>query len=262
MTRETYDVQLLSIELIDANPFQPRKTFCDDGLLELADSINEIGLIQPISVRKKSDGRYELIAGERRLRACKIAEISNVPSIIIQMNDNESAVVALVENLQREDLNFIEEAEGYLRLVEDHGFSQKEIAQQIGKNQSTVSNKLRILKLPPIAKDLILQNNLTERHARALLKVEDDDLKVKAIKQVIKNDLNVKKTEALIESYMALQKDQKRKSQRVFSKMNYKIYVNTIKQAYQAIVDTGLNVQYKEKDNDDYIEVVVRIPKQ
>lgn len=262
MTRETYDVQLLSIELIDANPFQPRKTFCDDGLLELADSINEIGLIQPISVRKKNDGRYELIAGERRLRACKIAEISNVPSIIIQMNDNESAVVALVENLQREDLNFIEEAEGYLRLVEDHGFSQKEIAQQIGKNQSTVSNKLRILKLPPIAKDLILQNNLTERHARALLKVEDDDLKVKAIKQVIKNDLNVKKTEALIESYMALQKEQKRKSQRVFSKMNYKIYVNTIKQAYQAIVDTGLNVQYKEKDNEDYIEVVVRIPKQ
>lgn len=261
MTRDIYDVQFLSIELIDANPFQPRKTFSDDGLNELSDSIKEIGLIQPISVRQKENGRYELIAGERRLRACKLAEISNVPSIIIQMKDNESAVAALVENLQREDLNFIEEAEGYLKLVENHGFSQKEIAQQIGKNQSTVSNKLRILKLPPIAKDLIVQNDLTERHARALLKIEDDNLKVKAIKQVIKNDLNVKKTEALIESYMTLEKEQKRKTQRIFSKINYKIYVNTIKQAYQAIVDTGLDVEYKERDNDDYIEVVVRIPK-
>lgn len=262
MTRETYDVQFLSIELIDANPYQPRKTFSDDGLIELSDSIKEIGLIQPISVRQIEGGRYELIAGERRLRACKLAEIFNVPSLIVQMKDNESAIVALVENLQREDLNFIEEAEGYLRLVEDHGFSQKNIAQKIGKNQSTVSNKLRILKLPTIAKDLIVQNNLTERHARALLKVEDDELKVKAIKQVIKNDLNVKNTEVLIESYMTLQKEKKRKTQRVFSKMNYKIYVNTIKQAYQAIVDTGLNVQYNERDSDDYIEVVVRIPKQ
>lgn len=261
MTRETYDVQFLEIDLIDANPFQPRKAFSDDGIRELSDSIREIGLIQPISVRSKEDGRYELIAGERRLRACKLAEIAEVPSIIVKMEDMESAVVALVENLQREDLNFIEEAEGYQRLIDDHGFSQKDIAQQIGKNQSTVSNKLRILKLPPVAKDLLVQNQLTERHARALLKVESDELKIKAIKQVIKNDLNVKKTEQLIETYNVLQKEEKRKSQRIFSKINYKIYVNTIKQAYQAILDTGFNAEYKEREKDDYIEVVVRIPK-
>jgi len=262
MTREAYDVQFIAIELIDANPFQPRKTFSDEGLKELSDSIKEIGLIQPISVRSREDGRYELIAGERRLRACKLAQLPEVPSLIVKMEDTESAVVALVENLQREDLNFIEEAEGYQHLIDDHGFSQKRIAEQIGKNQSTVSNKLRILKLPPIAKDLIVQNKLTERHARALLKVEDDDLKVKAIKQIVNNDLTVKKTEALVESYMTLQKEKKRKSQRVFSRINYKIYVNTIKQAYQAIIDTGFNVEYKERDNDEFIEVVVRIPKQ
>lgn len=261
MTGKTYDVQFLSIELIDANPYQPRKVFDEDGLQELSDSIREIGLIQPISVRQKNDGRYELIAGERRLRACKRAEIKNVPALIIEMKDQESAVVALVENLQREDLNFIEEAEGYQRLIEDHGFSQKEIAQQIGKNQSTVSNKLRILKLPPVAKDLIVQNELTERHARALLKVEDDELKIKAIKQIVKNDLNVKKTENLIDSYLTIEKEKKRKSKRIFSKINYKIYVNTIKQAYQTIIDTGFDAEYKECEKDNYIEVVVRIPK-
>jgi len=261
MIREAYDVQFLDIDLIDANPFQPRKFFSEDGIKELSDSIREIGLIQPISVRRKEDGRYELIAGERRLRACKLAEISEVPSLIVQMEDTKSAVVALVENLQREDLNFIEEAEGYQHLIQDHGFSQKDIAEQIGKNQSTVSNKLRILKLPPIAKDLLVQHDLTERHARALLKVDDDDLKIKALKQIVKNDLTVKKTEQLLESYKTLQREEKRKSQRVFSRINYKIYVNTIKQAYQAILDTGFNAEYKEREKDDYIEVVVRIPK-
>lgn len=261
MTRDAYDVQFLSIHSIDANPFQPRKSFSEEGLQELSASIKEIGLIQPISVRQKDDGRFELIAGERRLRACRLAEIDEVPSIIVQMQDNESAVVALVENLQREDLNFIEEAEGYQRLIDEHGFSQKNIASQIGKNQSTVSNKLRVLKLPPIAKDLIVQNNLTERHARALLKIDNDDLKIKAIKQIIKNDLTVKKTETLIESYLSLEKDKKRKSQRIFSKINYKIYVNTIKQAYQAILDTGFNAEYREQDKEDCIEVVIKIPK-
>lgn len=261
MMRQAYDVQFVAIDLIDANPFQPRKIFSEEGIKELSDSIREIGLIQPISVRSKDDGRYELIAGERRLRACKLAEISEVPSLIVQMEDTKSAVVALVENLQREDLNFIEEAEGYQHLIQDHGFSQKEIAEQIGKNQSTVSNKLRILKLPPIAKDLLVQHKLTERHARALLKVEDDELKIKALKQIVKNDLTVKKTEQLIESYKTLQREEKRKSQRVFSRINYKIYVNTIKQAYQAILDTGFNAEYKEREKDDYIEVVVRIPK-
>lgn len=261
MTRENYDVEFIKIELIDANPFQPRKIFSEDGIKELSESIKEIGLIQPISVRIKEDGRYELIAGERRLRACKLAKVEVVPSLIVQMEDKASAVVALVENLQREDLNFIEEAEGYQRLIDDHGFSQKDIAEQIGKNQSTISNKLRILKLPAMAKDLLIQNKLTERHGRALLKVEGDDLKIKAIKQIVKNDLTVKKTEQLVETYNTLKKEEKRKSQRIFSKINYKIYVNTIKQAYQTILDTGFNAEYKECEKDDYIEVVVRIPK-
>src|SRR5690606_7608668 len=161
-------------------------------------SIKAFGLIQPISVRKLQDENYELIAGERRLRASELAELEKIPAIVLEYKDRESAMMALIENLQREDLNFIEEAEGYYNLIEDHGLTQQELAEKIGKSQSTIANKLRILKLPDDIKKDLIEYNLTERHGRALLKLPDYDLQRMVLDRVIKNDLNVSKTESLV----------------------------------------------------------------
>jgi len=250
------DVINIPIERIVGNPYQPRKIFNIDSLNELADSIKSYGVIQPISVREV-EGGYEIIMGERRFRASQISKASHIPAIIIDISDGDSAVVALVENLQRENLNFLEEASALSKLIEEHNLTQKEIADKIGKKQSTISNKLRILNLSDSVKEKILLNNLTERHARALLKVDEKD-RIKILNRVVKNGLNVKKTEELIAS---LNKNIKRKSQNIKSFINYKIYVNTIKQAYKTILDTGFNAEYTEVDKGEYIELIVKIPK-
>lgn len=151
----------------------------------MSNSIKVYGIIQPITVRAK-DGKYELIAGERRLRAAKLAELKTIPAIINNMNDESSAVLALLENLQREDLNFIEEAIGYENLIKEHAFTQQQLAEKLGKNQSTVANKLRILKLPNDIKMKLIENNLTERHARAFLKLPSEDLMQSVLDKVIK----------------------------------------------------------------------------
>ncbi len=248
----------IAIENIAANPEQPRQIFDDEGIKELAESIKAFGVLQPVSVRQLSEG-YELVMGERRLRASELAGLTTIPAIVMQSSQSDSALMAIIENLQRVDLNFVEEAEGFRRLIENHEMSQKEVAIRVGKNQSTVSNKLRILKLSPKVRDTLVASGLSERHARALLKLEDTAVQEKVLSQVIKHDLNVKKTEALVETYLDLSKEKKRKNIRgVF---NYKIYVNTLKQAYQAIKDTGLNAEFTHKDNGDHIEVVVKIPK-
>lgn len=250
------DVINIPMDRIVRNPYQPRKIFNIDSLNELADSIKAYGVIQPISVREFENG-YEIIMGERRFRASQIAKASHIPAIIVDISNNDSAVVALVENLQRENLNFLEEASALSKLIEEHNFTQKEIAEKIGKKQSTISNKLRILNLSSDVKEKILSNNLTERHARALLKVDEKD-RVKILNRVVKNGLNVKKTEELIAS---LNKNKKRKSQKRKSFINYKIYVNTIKQAYKTILDTGFDAEYEEVDKGEYIELTVKIPK-
>jgi len=250
------DVINIPIERIVRNPSQPRKIFNIDSLNELADSIKSYGVIQPISVREVENG-YEIIMGERRFRASQILKVSHIPAIIVDITDGDSAVVALVENLQRENLNFLEEASALSKLIDEHNLTQKEIADKIGKKQSTISNKLRILNLSDDVKEKILLNNLTERHARALLKVDEKD-RIKILNRVVKNGLNVKKTEELIAS---LNKNVKRKSQNRKSHINYKIYVNTIKQAYKTILDTGFDAEYKEVDKGEYIELIVKIPK-
>ena len=251
------DVINIPIDNIIRNPYQPRKIFNIDSLNELADSIKSYGVIQPISVREL-EGGYEIIMGERRFRASQIANATHIPAIIVDISDDDSAVVALVENLQRENLNFLEEASALSKLIEEHNLTQKEIADKIGKKQSTISNKLRILNLSDSVKEKILLNNLTERHARALLKVDEKD-RVKILNRVVKNGLNVKKTEELIAS---LNKNAKRKTQKRKSFINYKIYVNTIKQAYKTILDTGFEAEYQEVDKGDYIELTVKIPKE
>lgn len=255
--------EILSIPIseIVANPYQPRKIFSDEELGELAESIKSMGLIQPISVRRVND-HYEIIVGERRFRAVKLAGMETIPAIVVKINDEQSAVMALIENIQRQDLNFIEEAEALASLMENHGFTQKVLAEKIGKNQSTVSNKLRVLGLPDDVKDLLVSNNLTERHGRALLKLkEEEDIRT-VVKAIIKNQLTVKATEKLIESLLSEAPETAEKKQNIKYSINYKIYVNTVKQAYETILNTGAKVKYSEKDKGDYIELVVKIPKE
>lgn len=253
----------LAVEKVVPNPYQPRKIFNEEQLHELSESIRSYGILQPITVRVIEDDRYELVAGERRLRAARIAGLKTIPAIINNMNEESSAVLAIIENLQREDLNFIEESAGYFRLIENYNFTQKELAEKIGKSQSTIANKLRILKLPQSVKDLITQNQLTERHARALLKLPSEEYMIDVLNKVIKRELNVKKTEEIIAIILdELNKPQEpQKKRKIKASVNMRIYLNTLKNAYQAISDTGVEANYKEIDMGDHIEVTVKIPK-
>ncbi|HHV25597.1 MAG TPA: nucleoid occlusion protein [Tissierellia bacterium] len=257
------EIKNIPIDSIKPNPYQPRKNFNKQSLEELSQSIKTYGLIQPISVRQLCEDSYELVAGERRLRASEIAELDEIPAIIVDYKDQDSAMIALIENLQREDLNFVEEAEGYYNLIKDHGFTQQELAEKLGKSQSTIANKLRILKLSDEIKKSLIDNKLTERHARALLKLPDDEMKEEVLHKVIKEDLTVKKTEKLIEDILndLTKEEESESNQNVKGLINFKIYLNTLKNAYNAIKETGIEAKYKEKDMGDHIEVVVQIPK-
>lgn len=252
----------IPIQSIRPNPYQPRRSFNQLALEELSQSIKIFGIIQPISVRKLSKDTYELIAGERRLRASELAELINIPAIVLEYKDKESAMIAMIENLQREDLNFIEEAEGYNNLIIDHKFTQKELAEKIGKSQSTIANKIRLLKLPTEIKRALVTEGLTERHGRAILKLPDDDLKSMVLEKSIKNNLNVNSTEMLVEDILnKMRNNEEVPNQSVKSLINVRIYLNTIKKAYKAIVDYGVDADYSEVDKGDYVEVKIKIQK-
>lgn len=257
----------VSIDSIVPNPYQPRLHFSDSALQELAESIKVHGIIQPITVREK-DGHYEIIAGERRYRASKLAGLERVPVIITDMGDESSAVIAMLENLQREDLDYLEEAIGYSNLIKEHGFTQQQLAEKLGKSQSTIANKIRLLKLPEHIRNEAMEKGLSERHTRALLKLqklEDENIIRKVIEKISKNQLTVKKTEAMIKDILANPKDEPKEDEppkrNMKAMINMRIYLNTIKQAYDMIKNTGIDAQYKEVEKDDYVEVVVRIPK-
>jgi ParB family chromosome partitioning protein len=262
---EQKNITYVSIESIRPNPYQPRKRFDKAALEELCESIKQYGVLQPINVRKITSSSYELVAGERRLRAATMAGLKEIPTIIVNVDDNDSAVIALIENLQREDLSYMEEADGYNNLITEHNFTQEELAQKIGKSQSTVANKIRLLKLPPLVKKILSDNNLTERHARALLKLHDEQLQLKVLRHVCEKGLNVKKTEDLVEraidrfSRQTNQKDSERKFTR--SIKDIRIFVNTIRQAIDLMKKAGVNAKAAQFDRGEYIEFVVRIPK-
>ena len=192
------ELRTVSMAAILPSPFQPRRNFSEESLAELAASIKSRGLLQPILVREIAPGTYELVAGERRLRAAKMAGLSEVPVLIRHFSDEEALSVALIENLQREDLNPLEEAEGYRRLIEEFGLSQEEIAQRVGKDRSTVANALRLLKLPEEVKEDLLEGRLTAGHARALLSLEKQELILRARKEILRRGLSVRETERLV----------------------------------------------------------------
>jgi ParB family chromosome partitioning protein len=259
MSKMAKELKLVPITHIITNKNQPRKHFDDESINELAASINAVGIIQPLSVRETDNDFYLLISGERRLRAAKIAGLDKVPCVIIRADQESLELMALVENIQREDLNFIEEAKAYLKLIESYRFTQQQLAEKVGKKQSTISNKLRLLKLGDEVIELILKNNLTERHSRALLQIPDVELRINAIKTIIKRDLNVRQTEELVDRLKreVLMNSSKRNIKNIF---NYKIYTNTIKQAYDSIKKTGIDVDYNETQFEDRVEVKIIIP--
>lgn len=262
---EQKNISYLSIDCVRPNPYQPRKQFSKGALEELCESIKQYGVIQPINVRKISNNNYELVAGERRLRAALMAGLKEIPAIIVNINDNDSAVIALIENLQREDLNYMEEAEGYNNLINDHGLTQEELAQKIGKSQSTIANKIRLLRLPPMVKKILSDNNLTERHARALLKLHDEQLQLKVLKHVCERGLNVKKTEELVER--AIEKYTRQDKEKVADKKftraikDIRIFVNTIRQAIDLMKKSGVNAKAAQIDRGEFVEFIIRIPK-
>lgn len=254
------EIVKISINKVVPNIYQPRKYFNEEAIEELSQSIKQHGIIQPLTVRKMGEV-YELVAGERRLRAAKLAELETVPCNIVDITDSQSAEIALLENLQREDLNYIEEAEAYYNLINDHNFTQDELAKRMGKKQSTIANKLRLLKLSSDVREICLQNKLTERHARALLTVPNEELQLKIIKKVINEGLTVKKTEELINKELlkiAGKELKERRKRNTKSAMPAKLYVNTIKQVFDKF---DIPAEYGFKDEEEFIEVTVKILK-
>lgn len=253
----------IPIRQIRPNQSQPRKTFKDEELNSLASSIEENGILQPLTVRKLNLQEYELVAGERRLRAAVIAGLKRVPCIVIKCTDRESAIFALLENLQRSDLGMFEEARGISRLIRKYNLTQEEAAAKLGKKQSTVANKLRLLKLTMDEQDWINQAGLSERHARALLRISDESLRKEALSKVISEGLNISQTEELVDNIISssfIEVDDKHRKKRVVIK-DVRIFINTINKAVDTMRLAGINAVSKRAENDDYIEYTVRIPK-
>lgn len=256
-------VREIYIDLISPNPYQPRKHFDSYQLEELAKSINTYGVLQPIIVRKNGN-YYDLIAGERRLRACQNLGYKTIPALVRSMSDRDIAEIALIENLQREDLNYFEEAEGYKKLIQEFNLTQEEVALRVGKSQSTIANKIRLLKLPHEVRLNIMLDVITERHARALLKLPDTASQLAVLREIYNNNLNVKDTDALVEAQLrkngaAPRLSQGKKVLRIFKDL--RIYINTLRSAVSTIKEAGINVKMSEKEYDQYVEIIVQIRK-
>lgn len=252
-------ILLIDVDRIDANPHQPRKIFDEEELKGLADSIRHNGIIQPISVRRKSDGRFELISGERRLRAAKSIGLYAVPCIIIDATDEKSAVYALIENLQRQNLNFFEEARAIASLHYDHAMSQEELSRRIGRAQSTLSNKMRLLRLPEDVKNAIILNGLTERHARALLRLPNEAYLRQALSAILKKKLNVTETDRFITKLLEGGQGVKKPRKKLFK--DVRIFVNTLDHAVDTMRKAGIDADSEKSETPEYIEYIVRIPK-
>jgi len=249
--------KLIDINKINANINQPRLAFNQKSMIELANSIDENGLIQPIVVRSCNDG-YEIIAGERRFRACKYLNYQTIMANIIEKNDLESAKLALIENIQRENLTVIEEALAYKKIIAETNISQSELAKQVGKSQSAIANKLRLLKLPEYIQAAVSEEKLTERHARALLGVDNNKLE-QTYHKIIEDNLNVKQTEAYIDKQKAKTKKTKKKI-KGYSK-NIRIGINTINEAIKMCQKVGIAISSSEIETDDELTIVVKFKK-
>ncbi len=250
---------LVPQEEIYPNPYQPRKRFDFDELEGLAQSIRQNGIIQPIAVRINSKGEYELISGERRLRASRLVGITQIPCIIMEATDEKSALFSLLENLQRSQLGFFEEAQAIEKLIVDFGMSRDEVCKKLGKSSPTISNKLRLLRLPEEIRLKIVQENLSERHARALLKLTSISQMERAMSIIAEKRLNVSESEKLISQIMT--NDSRRRQPPVKLFKDVRIFVNTLNHAVDTMRKAGIEADSAKSETDEYIEYIVRIPK-
>lgn len=257
-TENLNQIRNLPIAQVQPNPMQPRKYFSQEELASLAASIRENGLLQPITVRAM-EGHYELVAGERRLRASKLAGLTVIPAIVLRMDDNQSAILSLVENIQRADLNFVEEALAIKRLMAQYSYTQEDVARLLGKNQSTVANKLRILRLPHDVLRYLSEHHLTERHARALLKLEGEELIRETAQSIVKYDWNVAQTEKYIEDLLT--RKPKSAHSNILVVKDIRLFLNTINKALGKMKASGIPATAVSMENGDYIEYTIKIPK-
>ena len=258
------DNKVLEIPIIKIRPnkAQPRKTFDETELAALSASISENGILQPLSVRKISATEYELVAGERRLRASVLAGLRKVPCIVLKCSEKESAIYALLENLQRSDLGIFEEARGISKLIQRFGLTQEEAARKLGKSQSTIANKLRLLRLTYEEQEWIINAGLTERHARALLRIENEELRREALSKIISDNLNTQQTDTLVGIMLnSLEKPviRQKGSSKVVIK-DVRIFVNTINKAIDTMRLAGIEAQSNKTVNESFIEYTIRIP--
>jgi len=250
---ETGRVVFLPVRSIRPNPAQPRKIFWEEALDELADSIRQHGILQPLSVRRVGTA-YELISGERRLRAAELAGVTDVPCILMGMDNKASGFAALVENLQRQDLDFIEEAMGIRRLIQEHSMSQEQTARLLGKSQSAVANKLRLLRHSEAVLSAIRESGLTERHARALLKLRSEEETLAAIALIARQNMSVARTEAYIDSLL-------REKEEKTGKANVGAFLNTLTQTLQKIQLSGIAAVSERRETESQIVLTITIPK-
>ncbi len=265
LSKDDNKVLLISTNSIRPNKTQPRKNFDEQELKSLSKSIVQNGILQPLSVRRINTTEYELIAGERRLRAAIMAGITKVPCVVIKCSDKESAVYALIENIQRRDLGMFEQARGIARLIRKYGLTQEQAAISLGKKQSTIANKLRLLRLTFDEQEWIISASLSERHARALLRIDDENIRREVLSRIISDNMNVSQTEHLVsdilyQSPSAKMLPKPRQERKVVVK-DVRIFVNTINKALDTMRMSGINATSSKSETDEYIEYNVRIPK-
>ena len=264
--REDRVLRRIRISEIVRNPNQPRRYFDPEAIATLAESIRQYGVLNPLTVRRTGNGGYELVAGERRLRAARVAGLTDVPCLLINADGEDSSVIALVENLQRRDLDFFEEANGFKRLIEQFGLTQEEAARKVGKTQSAVANKLRLLRLSQQNMELIRCNNLTERHARALLRLNDEADRINVTNYIIEHELNVSRTEEYIDEFLKAKENPQpvveaeggQRVVRLFKDVRF--FLNTLNRAVGVMVDAGIGATVKQQESDDGLTLTICIP--
>ncbi|MEK0315168.1 nucleoid occlusion protein [Cohnella sp. 56] len=252
------EVRQIAVADIVPSPYQPRSVFDDDRIDELCQTIKTLGVIQPIVVRVR-EGKYELIAGERRWRAVTKLGMEHIPAIVREINDSQAASMALIENLQREGLTAIEEAVAYQKLIDLHQLTQESLAQRLGKSQSTIANKIRLLQLGDTVKLALMERKITERHARAMLALPTEEMQDKLLQEIIEKELNVKQTETRVA--FLLEASKPAKTRRISFSKDIRLAINTIRQSVDMVTGSGIPIKSSERELDDHIEIVITIPK-